>query len=195
MAKKARKTRKRPCSICRKWFLPDHRIGSRQYACSSLECQRERHRRNCTAWRMDNPDCSVGAERLRKRVVPEEKNSKTGDPMRQVAWDVVRDATSMEHAVITEEIGKVLTSWMRDERDMQLVEIQGRIGKVLGLSPRDERDMQLVEIKGRIGKVLPLSPRDEMDPFDLSVDDQTVRMKGDSAKELSDSESPGKHGD
>ncbi len=141
MVKKARKTRKRPCSICRKWFLPDHRVGACQYVCSSLDCQRERHRRNCTAWRRDNPDCSVGAERLRKRVVPEEKKSPTGDPMRQVAWHVVRDETSMEHAVITEEIGRVLTSWVRDEMDVQLVEIKGRIGRVLPLSLRDEMDV------------------------------------------------------
>jgi|TARA_Y100000031_G_scaffold101530_1_gene111402 hypothetical protein len=109
--------------------------------CSSLGCQRERHRRNCTAWRVANPDCSVGAERLRKRVVPEEKNSKASDPMRQVAWHVVRDETSMEQAVITEEIGKVLTSWVRDEMDMQLVEMKGKIDKVLPQSLRDEIDI------------------------------------------------------
>ena len=41
--------RKRPCSICRKWFLPDVRQTDRQKTCSS-ECSRELHRRNCAEW-------------------------------------------------------------------------------------------------------------------------------------------------
>tara|TARA_Y100000310_G_scaffold330395_1_gene401943 strand:+ start:528 stop:671 length:144 start_codon:yes stop_codon:yes gene_type:complete len=47
----------------------------------------------------------------------------------------------MEQAVITEEIGKVLTSWVRDEMDMQLVEMKGKIDKVLPQSLRDEIDI------------------------------------------------------
>ena len=39
--------KKRPCRICRRWFLPDRRAGDRQKVCSGKECQRERHRRNC----------------------------------------------------------------------------------------------------------------------------------------------------
>ncbi len=41
--------RKRPCSICRKWFLPDVRQTGRQKTCSP-ECRRELHRRNCAEW-------------------------------------------------------------------------------------------------------------------------------------------------
>ena len=41
--------RKRPCSICRKWFLPDVRQTGRQKTCSA-ECRRELHRRNCAEW-------------------------------------------------------------------------------------------------------------------------------------------------
>lgn len=41
--------RKRPCSICRKWFLPDVRQKGRQVTCSP-ECRKERHRRKCAEW-------------------------------------------------------------------------------------------------------------------------------------------------
>jgi hypothetical protein len=45
--------RKRPCSICRKWFLPDVRQKGRQVTCSP-ECQKERHRRQCAKWNRKN---------------------------------------------------------------------------------------------------------------------------------------------
>ncbi len=46
-------SRKRPCSICRKWFLPDVRQAGRQKACSP-KCSRELHRRNCAKWNKKN---------------------------------------------------------------------------------------------------------------------------------------------
>ena len=47
------KPRKRPCSICRKWFLPDVRQAGRQKTCSA-GCSRELHRRNCREWNKKN---------------------------------------------------------------------------------------------------------------------------------------------
>ncbi len=47
------KSRKRPCSICRKWFLPDVRQTGRQKTCS-FKCSEELHRRNCAKWNKKN---------------------------------------------------------------------------------------------------------------------------------------------
>jgi len=47
---------KRPCRICRTWFLPAPRAGNRQHVCSEPECQRERHRRSCARWRSAEGD-------------------------------------------------------------------------------------------------------------------------------------------
>ncbi len=44
---------KRPCCICRKWFLPDVRQKGRQKTCSP-DCKNERHRRQCEAWNKKN---------------------------------------------------------------------------------------------------------------------------------------------
>jgi hypothetical protein len=44
---------KRPCCICRKWFLPDVRQKGRQKTCSP-DCKRELHRRQCQAWNKKN---------------------------------------------------------------------------------------------------------------------------------------------
>ncbi len=45
--------RKRPCSICRHWFIPDVHQKGRQTTCSS-ECRKERHRRQCERWNRKN---------------------------------------------------------------------------------------------------------------------------------------------
>ena len=47
------KPRKRPCGICRKWFLSDVRQACRQKTCSP-ECSKELHRRNCAKWNKKN---------------------------------------------------------------------------------------------------------------------------------------------
>lgn len=49
-----RKNRKRPCRVCRKWFQPDARLGSRQKTCGSAACQKEWHTRTCRAWNKKN---------------------------------------------------------------------------------------------------------------------------------------------
>lgn len=51
MAKNSRG--KRPCSICRKWFLPDVRQKGRQRTCSP-DCKNELHRRQCEDWNKKN---------------------------------------------------------------------------------------------------------------------------------------------
>ena len=48
------KNRKRPCGVCRKWFQPDARLGSRQKTCGSAACQKEWHARTCRKWNKKN---------------------------------------------------------------------------------------------------------------------------------------------
>src|SRR5207244_7220463 len=58
--------RKRPCCICRRWFRPDSRIGSRQRACRSPECQTARRVQTQRSWRESRPDYFI-AYRMRER--------------------------------------------------------------------------------------------------------------------------------
>ena len=44
---------KRPCCICRKWFLPDVRQKGRQKTCGP-DCKKELHRRQCEGWNKNN---------------------------------------------------------------------------------------------------------------------------------------------
>lgn len=45
---------KRPCRICKKWFLPNPRLGDRQKTCGAPECQRQWHARKCAEWNRKN---------------------------------------------------------------------------------------------------------------------------------------------
>jgi hypothetical protein len=57
----------RPCAICRVWFVPDARVGDRQYACSKPQCQKTRRCRTQAGWRGAHPDYFV-ALRLQQRA-------------------------------------------------------------------------------------------------------------------------------
>ena len=47
-------SRKRPCKICRRWFLPNVRLKDRQKTCADPGCQKEWHRRQCADWNKRN---------------------------------------------------------------------------------------------------------------------------------------------
>ena len=48
--------KKRPCRICRRWFVPNARVKDRQMTCGDPGCKREWHRRKCQEWNRANRD-------------------------------------------------------------------------------------------------------------------------------------------
>jgi hypothetical protein len=59
--------RKRPCSICRRWFRPDPRVGLRQHTCGKPDCQAARRRKTQARWRTKNPDTQTPLFKIRSR--------------------------------------------------------------------------------------------------------------------------------
>ena len=49
-------TRKRPCRICRRWFLPNPRLKNRQMTCGDACCKTEWHKKKCAEWNRRNAD-------------------------------------------------------------------------------------------------------------------------------------------
>lgn len=49
-----RKSKKRPCRICQKWFMPNPRVGDRQKTCADPECMRKWHAGKCSEWNRKN---------------------------------------------------------------------------------------------------------------------------------------------
>lgn len=113
---------KRPCTICRKWFEPHPRAGPRQRTCSRPECQRERHRRNCTSWHRRNPDYDRET-RWQARLAQSRPKSGESDLL---CWTAARDAVSLEVLIVLEEIRKLLVDFVRDAVTRQVLGVKGK---------------------------------------------------------------------
>lgn len=99
----------KPCRICRRWFRPEPRAGKRQRVCSSEACQRERLRRNASAWRAANAD-RLEADRLREklRVAPDPPSEVlAADPLAKIDPLAARIAVGLKAQVVLEEYVKV----------------------------------------------------------------------------------------
>ena len=107
------RTRKRPCMICRKWFLPDLRQIGRQKTCGRTECRKEHHRRQCRQWNRKNRDYFkanyLSAKLAKTRDPPAAAKKRAADmpPSRiklGLQTDVVVDVIGPLHFVILEYI-------------------------------------------------------------------------------------------
>lgn len=117
--------RKRPCSICRRWFLPDVRVGPRQRACSSPECQAERRKKTQASWRAANPDY-FAARRIAERAEQAAQEPKTPPaplrvpaPLDRLPWDVAQDEFGVQGADFLGLLGRVLVTAGQDQRRAQ----------------------------------------------------------------------------
>lgn len=72
------KTRKRRCTICKRWFLPDVRHADRQKTCGP-ECRRELHRRQCEAYNEKNRK-NAKADYLQKKLEAVERHCRGRPP-------------------------------------------------------------------------------------------------------------------
>ena len=101
--------RKRPCCICRRWFRPDPRIGSRQQACRRPECQAARRKKKQKSWRERNPDYFI-ARRIKDRSgqkrAPEPL--RLPPPLSRLPWDIAQSQFGTEGADFIGIMGAVL---------------------------------------------------------------------------------------
>ncbi len=76
--------RKKPCSICRKWFQPDSRVVARQKTCSK-ECSDEHRRRTQAEWRRQNREYFKErwlSERSRRAEAADEAGERAREALR-----------------------------------------------------------------------------------------------------------------
>ena len=101
--------RKRPCSICRRWFRPDPRIGSRQRACRRPECQDARRKKKQRVWRERNPDYFI-ARRIKDRSGQERlpEPLRLPPPLSRLPWDIAQSQFGTEGADFIGIMGAVL---------------------------------------------------------------------------------------
>jgi hypothetical protein len=101
--------RKRPCRICRRWFRPDPRIGSRQQACRRPECQAARRKKKQKSWRERNPDYFI-ARRIKDRSGQDRPPEplRLPPPLSRLPWDIAQSQFGTEGADFIGIMGAVL---------------------------------------------------------------------------------------
>lgn len=138
--------KKRPCSICRRWFLPDARVGSRQHACEREECQRERHRRADVRWRAANRDydrdrrwrVAIAAAKEEPSAAPPAANAPP--PTSGLPWDVVQDEMGVQSRVIIAGVIREMGLFLQDEMRKEVPKIVEGIVRLPRRAAQDEID-------------------------------------------------------
>jgi len=112
--------KKRPCRICRRWYMPDPRVGDRQKTCGNPRCKRQWHRRKCAEWNKRHSDyfksnylhkkletqsepISTPAQGAAKSLVPPKSRLETGLPI-----GYVQDVIGIQHLIIIEYFAQLL---------------------------------------------------------------------------------------
>src|SRR5450755_3720353 len=93
---KAGTTKKRPCTICRRWFQPEPQVVVRQRSCKNPVCRAALRKKTQASWRKRNPDYAV-TRRLDQRASqtkPPAEPLRFPKPLDQLPWNVAKDEFS-----------------------------------------------------------------------------------------------------
>lgn len=146
-----RKSNKRPCRICRKWFTPHPRLGDRQKTCGKEECKRKWHAKKCAEWNKKNRsyfqaiylgnklESSKTPSQFDTHLPPSSNPDKTA-PIRppssrstpQLPGDVIQDVIGVQPLIIIEYVVQLLVRSFKEVIRAQPVEIQREIGRLPG---------------------------------------------------------------
>lgn len=129
--------RKKPCTICRRWFLPNPKVGARQRACCEPECQTARRKKTQAQWRQRNPDYAA-AYRLEQRAAqtqPPPEPLRLPLPLPQLPWDFAKDQFGAQG---TDFLGVMSALILRAAKDQFLAYLVDptRLPATLPLSPQ-----------------------------------------------------------
>jgi hypothetical protein len=120
------KARKKPCTICRRWFRPNPRVGSRQRACGNPDCQTARRKKTTADWRKRNPGYAI-AWRIDQRAAQAE----TPDPLRlpaplnQLPWNFAKDQFGPQGADFIGLMGALMIRTAKDQIRPYLIDPTG----------------------------------------------------------------------
>jgi hypothetical protein len=123
---------KRPCRICRRWFVPDRRVGRRQRACSAPTCQIARRVRTQASWRRRNPDYFI-AHRIQRRRLEAERSVLPlvlPPPLSQLPWDLAQEEFGVAGTDFLGHLGRVLLGAAQDQKAGQVIDPTGEAGRL-----------------------------------------------------------------
>ena len=131
---------KRPCSICKRWFWPNPRVGHRQQTCSDPACQVARRKKTQAKWRAANPDYAIGrrltvrhandAKRATppQQALPQKKPPapRMPAPLDRLPWDDAQDQFGAKGADFIMEFGRLLVragQVRQDQKDQMRTQV------------------------------------------------------------------------
>jgi hypothetical protein len=109
--------RKRPCTICRRWFRPDARVGVRQRACTKPECQTVRRLKTQASWRNRNQGYAI-AWRLDRRATQAQQPPEAlrlPKPLNQLPWEFAKDQFGVQGADFIGVMGALILRSAKDQ--------------------------------------------------------------------------------
>lgn len=128
-----RKLRKRPCSVCRRWFLPDSRVKRCQKTCGPA-CRSKWEARRQARWRERNPDYEAH-RRLQSQLAGRDGGAAVSirpppEILARVPWILVQTAMGAKEAVVIGFLLRLLDRRLQTairERIVDLTAFAGRL--------------------------------------------------------------------
>ena len=120
-----RKSNKRPCRICRKWFSPDPRVGDRQKTCGAKDCQTKWHAKKCHEWNKKNKAYFKEVYLNKKLAAINEADPKTVSfsvKSSQLPRKLIQEVIGAQQLVIIEYVNRLL---LRSFKEVILIQLAG----------------------------------------------------------------------
>ena len=146
------KARKRPCTICRRWFRPGLRAGDRQRACDAPECQSARRQKTQAKWRNRNPGYAI-AWRIDRRATQAQQPPeplRLAAPLNQLPWDVAKDHFGVQGADFIGVMGSLIIRVAKDHFRAYLIDPTGLSGRLPLLLEKTSPGFEHTEIRTAI---------------------------------------------
>ena len=136
-----RKSRKRPCRICRKWFSPNPRVGERQKTCGNQVCQDKWHAKKCAEWNRKNSSYfkEIYLSKRLASLVPDVEatkvqtpanksgNSPVAVPNRPLPRNLIQEVIGAQQLVIIDYVTQLLFNSFQEKIKAQLREITSKL--------------------------------------------------------------------
>lgn len=138
------RSRKRPCRICGKWFMPNPRLGDRQKTCGTEACKQQWHTAKCAEWNRENR-VYFKEIYLRSRLevsAPGAAESSPHSPPRPPALarapstshfprEVIQEVMGHQQLVIIEYIARQLLRGVQEVISTQHLEMSTEFGRLM----------------------------------------------------------------
>jgi hypothetical protein len=137
---------KMPCRICRRWFRPHVRVGSRQRTCGRLECQQAQRKQTLAAWRARNPEYFV-AWRIQVRSAPERRPEpvRLPDPLSCLPWDIAQEEFGRRGTAFIESLGSVLVRIAKNQLQGQVIDNRNVPATLAQVAAKNQFPAQVVD--------------------------------------------------